>query len=220
MLSKDESLESPVQEATTEAFWSSLSRGIHSAAQPLTILRASLGKDQTDRMSLIELRKLATSSAMEVERVCTFFNFLQQLVVIESVKPQLLEMPIQPLIAYVTDGFNLLFERDGMFLRSMVADSCQPLLINRARTLQALSSVLLIAHGVSHAQDTVELTASSSSSNAVKVVVRNVKSYVDAMNEEASLSMVLADANIRSQRGSFSWTLQPFSVQIQFDEAF
>jgi len=157
---------------------------------------------------------------MEVERVCTFFNFLQQLVVIESVKPQLLEMPIQPLIAYVTDGFNLLFERDGMFLRSMVADSCQPLLINRARTLQALSSVLLIAHGVSHAQDTVELTASSSSSNAVKVVVRNVKSYVDAMNEEASLSMVLADANIRSQRGSFSWTLQPFSVQIQFDEAF
>jgi hypothetical protein len=196
-----------------------MSRGIHSAAQPLTILLASLAKDQTDRMSLIELRELATRSAMEVGRVCTIFNFLRESIVTESVKPQLSEMPVYPLVAHVTEGFNLLFERDGMFLKSTVADSCRPVMINRERTLQAISRVVLIAHGISHANDTVELTASSSSSHTVKIIVRNVKSYVDAMSEEASLSMVLADANTQSQQGRFLWSLKPFGVQFEFDEA-
>jgi hypothetical protein len=82
-----------------------------------------------------------------------------------------------------------------------------------------LSTVLLIAHAVSHPQDTVELIASSSSSNSVQVVVRNLASYVDAMNAEASLSMALAEANIRSQQANFSWSLQPFSVQIELQGA-
>jgi hypothetical protein len=35
------------------------------------------------------------------------------------------------------------------------------------------------------------------------------------MNVEASLGMAFAEANIRSQQAEFSWTLQPFSVQIE-----
>jgi hypothetical protein len=151
--------------------------------------------------------------------VCALFSCLQQLVSTESIKPHLSETPLLPLLAHVADGVNLLFEEGGMFIRSMVPDTCQPVLIDRARTLQALSTVLLIAHAVSHPQDTVELIASSSSSNSVQVVVRNLASYVDAMNAEASLSMALAEANIRSQQANFSWSLQPFSVQIELQGA-
>jgi hypothetical protein len=162
-------------------------------------------------MSIEELRELVASSAVETQRLCTHFSCLQQLVSTESVKPHLSETPI--------DGVNLLFEEDGIFLRSIVSDTCQPVFIDRARTLQALSTVLLIAHAVSHPQDTVELIASSSSSNAVRVVVRNLASYVGAMNAEASLSMAFAEANIRSQQAEFSWSLQPFSVQIELQRA-
>jgi hypothetical protein len=102
-----------------------------------------------------------------------------------------------------------------MFLRSTAPETCLPALINPPRTLQALSSVLLIAHAVSKPQDTIELTASPSSSNAVRVVVQNVHSYVDAMSAEQSLNMALAEANIRSQQASLSWSLQPFNVQIE-----
>jgi signal transduction histidine kinase len=192
-----------------------LSQGIHAAAQPLAILRASFDSSYTDRMSLEELRELAARSALEVERVCTLFSCLQQLVSAESIKPELCETAIQPLLAHVTDGVNLLFEKDGICLRTVVQESCQPVLLNPARTLQALSNVLLVAHALSRPQDTVELTASSSASHTVQVVVRNVNAHIGAMNAEQSLGMALAEANIRSQQGSLSWSLQPFSVQIE-----
>lgn len=205
--------------SASETLCKNLSQGIHAAAQPLAILRASLGNSYMDRMSAEELRELAASSALEVERVCTLFSCLQQLVSVESIKPQLSEEAIPPLLAYVADGVKLLFDEDGMMLDSMVSESCKPALINRARTLQALSSTLLVAHAVSRPRETVELIASPSSDNTVQIVVRNTHSYVDAMNAEQSLSMSLAEANMRSQQASFSWSLRPFNVQIELQRA-
>ncbi len=204
--------------SASEALCFNLSQCIHAAAQPLAILRASLGNGRVDRMSPEELRELAASSAAEVERLCTLFSCLQQLVSTESTKPQLSETSILPLLAHVADGVNLLFKEDEILLRSIVSDDCQPVLIDKARTLQALSTILLIAHAVSRPRDTVELIASSSS-NAVRVVVQNLTSYVDAMNAETSLSMAFAEANIRSQQADFSWSLKPFSVQMELQGA-
>jgi signal transduction histidine kinase len=201
--------------SASETLCSNLSKGMHAAAQPLTILRASFDSIRTDRMSAGELRELVASSTMEVERVCKLFSYLQQLVSAASVKPELSKTQIQPLLARVTDGVELLFAKDGMHLRSIASDPCPQVLINPARTLQALSSILLVAHALSQPQDTIELIASSSSSNALRVVVQNVHLYVDALNAEQSLNMALAEANIRSQQASLSWSLQPFSVQIE-----
>ena len=93
--------ESPALRSASERLCLNLSRGLHAAAQPLAILRASLGASQTDRLSLFELRELAANSAAEVERVCTLFSALQQLVSIESVEPHLSPTPIAPLLAHV-----------------------------------------------------------------------------------------------------------------------
>jgi hypothetical protein len=203
--------------SASEALCLNLSKGIHAAAQPLAVLRAGLDGIHTDGMSIEELRELVASSTMEVERVCTLFTYMQQLVSAVSIKPDLFETQLLPLLAHVTDGVELLFARDGMFLRSIASDTCLPALINPARTLQALSSVLLVAHAVSQPLDTIELIASSSSTDVVRVVVQNEHSYVDAMNAEQSLNMALAEANIRSQQASLSWSLQPFSVQIDLN---
>jgi len=205
--------------SVSETFCLNLSQGIHAAAQPLTILRASLDSSHTDHMNAEELRELVVSSAIEVERVCTLFSCLQQIVSTERIKPSLSEMPLLPLLTHAIDGVRLLFEKDEMFLNSTAPDTCGSVLVNRARTLQALSSVLLLAHVVSHPQDTVEVIASVSSPNTVRVVVRNVRSYVDAMDAEQNLNMALAEASIRSQQASLSWTLQPFNVQIELQRA-
>ena len=133
----------------------------------------------------------------------------------ESTKPQFSETSIPDLLAHVADGVNLLFKEDRIILRSIVSEDCQPVLIDKMRTLQALSTVLLIAHAVSRPEDTVELIASSSSSNVVRVVVQNLTSCVDQINAETSLSMAFAEANIRSQQADFSWSLRPFTVQIE-----
>src|SRR5271156_573833 len=101
-----------------ESLCSNLSQGIHAAAQPLTILLASLSKAHTDRMSTEELRELAASSSEEVQRVCTLFGYLQELVVAESIKPKLSATAILPLLGSAVEGVQLLFHQQEMILSS------------------------------------------------------------------------------------------------------
>jgi signal transduction histidine kinase len=217
MISEWKVVESSFAMASSDTLCSHLARGLHAAAQPLTVLLASLGAANTDRMNAAELRELTASSAVEVQRVCTLFRCLQQLVIVESIKPQLSATPILPLLAHVADGVNRMFEKDGMCLSSMVPTTCEPVLIDRMRTEQALSSVLLAAHAFGRKQDTIDLIASSTA-NTVQIVVRNVNLSMDAMSTEESLSMALAEANIRSQQGSFSVNMRPFTVQVELQK--
>jgi len=215
MTNQTESGEISASGSSSEILYSNLSKGLHAAAQPLTILRAGLGIGLASPLSLGELRELVASSYVEVERVCGLFDYLQQLVFVASTKPSLTAAPILPLVAGAADGVCALFEHDGMVLTSMLPDACDPVLIDKARTFRALSSVLLIVHGLSRAPDTVELIVSSSPPNSIRIVVRNLNLYLDALGEEPSLSMAIAAANIRSQQAGFSWNLQPFSVEIE-----
>ena len=216
MTNQTESGEFSASRSSSEILSSNLSKGLHAAAQPLTILRASLGIGLARSLSLSELRELAASSYVEVERVCCLFDYLQQLVIVASTKPSLTAAPILPLVADAAEGVSILFEHDGMVLSSQLPDACDPVLIDSVRTLRALSSVLLIVHGLSYARDIVELIVSSSTPNSIRIIVRNQNLYVAALSEEASLSMAIADANIRSQHAGFSWNLKPFSVEIEF----
>jgi hypothetical protein len=204
--------------SASEILCSNLAQGIHAAAQPLAVLLASLSKDYTDRMNSDELRELTASSATEVKRVCTLFGCLQQLVIAESIKPQLSPIPLLPLLTYAANGVNLLFQQDGISLRSVLPDTCPPVLIHRARTLQALSRVLLIVHGLSRAQDTVELIAAASA-NVVQIVIQNLNLSAAMINAEARLSMAVAEANMRSQQAGLSLSLQPFTVRIELPRA-
>lgn len=201
----------------SETLCSNLALGIHAAAQPLAVLQASLSREHTDRMTVGELRQLAASSAVEVQRVCTLFNCLQQLVMAES-EPQLSPMPILPLLADAVDGVSLLFQNDGISLISKMPDTCPVGLIDRSRTLHALSRVLLVAHALSSRHDSVELTASLSA-HAVQIAVRNVNSSPNPINTEMTLSVAIAAANIRSQQAAFSYSLRPFEVHIELPQA-
>jgi hypothetical protein len=187
---------------------------LHAAAQPLAILRASLGGDHTDRLTADELRELVVASGVEVERVCTLFSGLQQLVSTESIKPHLSAIQIAPMLVHVAEGVDLLFKDNGMLLSLELPETCLPVLIDSARTQQALSSVLLVAHSVSRAPDTVELIASPIAAG-FRVVVRNLNSQVGAVSAEARLGMAIAETSFRSQQAVFSWSLKPFNVQIE-----
>lgn len=208
----------PPPRSASEALCSNLSRGLHAAAQPLAILRASLGVGHVDRLSVDELRTLVATSAVEVERVCTLFSGLQQLVSLESIQPRLSPTPLLPLLAQVVEGVELLFKADGMFLQPEWPETCPPVLIDSGRAQQALSGVLLVAHAVSRAPDTAELIVFPGL-DTVRVVVRNLNSQVGALDGEARLGMAIAEANFSSQRAVFSWSLRPFNVLIQLQTA-
>lgn len=203
----------------TAILCSNLATGLHAAAQPLAILRASFGNEEIESMSWSELKELANSAAIHVERVCALYSYIEQLVSTESIKPQLTSMHIKPVLEDIVDGVCLLFEDQGMSLNLRVSDKCEPVLISRVRTVQALSSALMIAQTVSRAPDTIELTASPSLTDGVRVDVRSAKSHVEVLDAEAKLRMDIAETNIRSQGATFSWRLQPFNVEIELRKA-
>src|ERR1700748_715737 len=124
---------------------SNLAFGIHAAAQPLAVLQASLGKEQADRMSAGELRQLIASSALEVQRVCSIFHCLQQLVMAES-EPMVMPIPVVPLLEEAVDGVRLLFET--VALQTQWTGAAPVALLHRQRTIHALSRVLLAAHAM------------------------------------------------------------------------
>ena len=67
-------------------------------------------------------------------------------------------------------------------------------------------------------QDVVELIASSSA-DAVQILVRNLHLSVAGINPEASLSLAVAEADMRSQQAGLSLSLQPFTVRIDLPRA-
>jgi len=209
---KEKAIDSLQQKlSTTDSLCSNLSHGLHAAAQPLTILRASLS--DTDDMTLTEFQLLAANSAKEVERICSLFSYMQQLVTNESVKPRLAETEIISLIDDVTDGLDLLFRESQMALKIALPNVCDTVVIDTVRTRQALSSVMLIAHAISDKGDTIEVTVTSSS-HFVQITIANSQRSPSILNAETRLSMGLAEANIQNQQGVFQYDLNPFYVCI------
>jgi hypothetical protein len=219
MVSETQSMATSPQKPALEILCSTVLDGLHATAQPLTILRAGLGDSNLDLMSAVELRDLISTSAIEVERLCTLFHRLQDLVFTESSKPELSLTPILPLLVSAADRDIQLFQAEGMYLQTALPDACPPVLINSARTLQALSQILLIVHSLSHSGDTIELSARYEPSLGVRVEIRNPDAPSARTRAETRLSMALAAAIMRSQRAAVTWTLHPLSAIIDFEEA-
>jgi hypothetical protein len=211
-------MEATVAKAALETLCRNLSQGLHAAAQPLTILLAGVENPFLDEMSNAELREFVSSSAIEVERVCAHFSYLQELVSAESIEPELLATPLLQILANAIEGVDLLFRESGISIRSTVPDACQTVAINPKRTLAALSSVLLISHAVSHLGDTVEAVVSVDSPDSVQVVLLNKNAHRASLNTDEGLSMALAEANVRSQGATMSWSLEPFTVLFAFSK--
>jgi hypothetical protein len=106
-----------------------------------------------------------------------------------------------------------------MYLETALPGACPPVLINSARTLQALSQILLIVHSLSHSGDTIELSAHHLPSQGVRVEIRNPDAQPARTRAETRLSMALAAAIMRSQRATVAWNLHPLSAIIEFEEA-
>jgi hypothetical protein len=202
----------------TEIFYSNLSHTMHAAAQALTVLQLSHNTERLRSMDRDELVKLALSSSQEVERLCIVLGYLQQFVAIQRSNPKLAHVEMAILIADVIEGLHLLFRDAGISLVSLVPNACDPVLINAAKVSHALGAVLLVAYGIAKRKDTVEL-AVSCLLNTVEIEVRTLGSHMASIDADMSLRLGMAEANIRSQKGIFSWAIEPFYAKISLRKA-
>jgi len=204
----------PIDERTVApppSFYAHLAEGLHAAAQPLTVLLAGLSKEHIETLPAEELRELVAGSAAEVERVCTLFHHLQELVAAESLPPDLAPASILTLVQQVVASTRLLFEQDGIALIVAAPVHCPSLPLDRERTLQALANVLFAAHAISRRNDTVELAVSYPGTH---IRVHSRQGRGAAAGLELELGMAVAEAHIRSQHGVFSWNPRPFEATV------
>ncbi|HEY4356197.1 MAG TPA: hypothetical protein VGN16_10655 [Acidobacteriaceae bacterium] len=203
---------------TSDPFHESLLQGMHTAAQPLAILRAKFYPELVERMNEEELRELASTTTAQVERLCTLFANLQQLVGAGTAHPKVENTEVQSLLEYVIEGMDLWFQDSGMQLKLLTEGALPPVSIDPQRTRQALSSILLIAHSVSTSGDHLEMTASEVP-DGVQVTVCNQNSAPKSLSGESNLGLAVAETYVRSQGGDFSLELQPFAVTVRLPAA-
>jgi hypothetical protein len=199
---------------TMDALCKDLVQGLHAAAQPLTILKASLDPTNHAEQSTEEMRRLLKQSAKEVDRLCLLFNYLQQFVAIESTKAESEIQNLPNLLTHTIEGIDLLFIDAGV--RLVIEDIEQLLpfaLLDSSRFEYALSTILLIALGLATKGDEIFVT-SSSPGDFIQVRTRQPLSAAHTMGADNRLSMALAAANLRSQGAALTWQENPLTVHI------
>jgi hypothetical protein len=212
---KDPNTNSPSASlSSVEALCGNLIDGMHAASQPLTILRASLGSPDVARQSVEELRKLLRQSSREVERLCVLFNYLQQFVVVESIKaePEIQDLP--SILSHALEGVDLLFDEAGIALTyRQTAEATPYVLVDSSRLEQALNGILLVVLSRAESGDEV-LVQTRTPGDFVEILVESAIASPADMVTEARLRLALAAANLRSQSANMTWSDRPFAVQI------
>jgi hypothetical protein len=89
-----------------------------------------------------------------------------------------------------------------------------PALGDYARTLQALTAALKTAISLSSVGDRIEVRATHSGV-FLRLAVSNARAHGGTLNSSQRLALALAEANIRSQEGSFKLAEDPFSVSME-----
>jgi hypothetical protein len=201
-------------DSATDALCKDLIQGLHAASQPLTILRASLGVSGMAEQSPEDMRRLLKQSEKEVDRLCQFFNYLQQFVVVESVKaePEIENLP--RLLMHTVEGVDLLFAEAGISLAIQRIEEFPPFVfLDSSRFEQALSTILLVALGRAARGDEV-LVTNASSGDFIEISLRQALIGTTSMAADVRLSLALAAANLRSQGAELAWQEHPFTARI------
>src|SRR5450756_2627989 len=145
MISASKADEPRVVPSPWQVFCENLSETLHAAAQPLTVLQASVTCGNFEAMSKRQLIDAAQGSAFEVDRLCKAFGYMQQFILTESVKPKLNPENLDVVMAEVMQGVEGLFRDAHVTLISQLPSHSQAVLIDGKRSNQALSGALLIA---------------------------------------------------------------------------
>lgn len=197
---------------TTDELCKDLMQALHTASQPLTILRASLDLTNLAGRSEEEMRRLLKQTEHEVERLCLIFGYIQQFVLVGSIDAQVATESLPDLVAHTVEGVDLLFAEAGISLTVKDIKPTSPLiLLDGSRFEYALSAILLVALGVAARGDVVTV---SGTPPGTTIEIAILPTSVKTMSSQTRLSMALAAANLRSQGAALTWQENPFSVQI------
>jgi hypothetical protein len=190
-----------------------MAEGLHAMAQPLTILRSAVAACNAPGIAEGKQRRYLELSIQQVERACSLFECLQDLVIANQTEADREPFDLPELLTAMVEDRKAEFQTSGVELRLVMPSSLQPVLGDVSRTLQAILAALKIAVSFSSSGEVLELAVTTRDGSA-ELILQNSRTYPITLDSPQRLSLALAEANIRSQQGKYVWREDPFIVSL------
>jgi hypothetical protein len=150
-------------------------------------------------------------SVEQVEGACQLFQTLRELVSAWQNAAGRELIDLSQLLASVGEAQSEALQQSGVTLAVLAPDSLPLTLGDKDRTLQTLFGLLQITAAVSAPGDSIELEVTPIAGK-IQLALQNRRASGNYLKSAARLTLALAEANIRSQRGAFQFVEDPLSV--------
>jgi signal transduction histidine kinase len=198
-----------------DRFYANLSHGLHAMGQPLTVIRGAAAACVAPNVTQEDQQRYLKTLADHAAVACGLYHCLRDLVAASQLAAICDPVELDELLAPVVEEQKAALLESGVGIEFMIPRSLRPILADKDRTLQALFAVLKIAASVSAPGDVIEVLVTHSD-EAVALTVQNRRVHGKSLNSLERLSLALAEANIRSQRGGCECIQDPFRVTVTF----
>jgi hypothetical protein len=192
-------------------FYGDIANGLHAMAQPLTILRASMEVLSLPPSAGIDQRRYMEISAAQLERTCTLFTRVQDLVTARFVEAERSRYEVWEIIAPLIEARKQLLQAAGAGIAVASQGPWQPVVGDLHRTEQAVTAVLQIAGEMAERGDVIEISAAPHA-GFLEITIENTRKQKKSIGSAARLNLALAEENVLSQQGRYELTREPFKV--------
>jgi hypothetical protein len=194
-------------------FFTHLAQGLHAMAQPLTILRSIAAAFAAPELAEIERLRYLDISREQVERTCSLFEGLQDLVIAKRHKSNDTSFDLTHLVTALVTDLKSSREVPGAELNVNLPGKPVVLYGDAAWTRQAAGAVLKVGLSLSEPGDVSEVLLEDLGDSA-ELTVRNSKRRAMPLNSLHLLRLALAETNMRTQNGRYECIADPFCVRL------
>lgn len=188
-----------------------ISNGLHALAQPLTILRSTIGLIDLSMEAGTDGRRYVDLSVQQMDRTCRLFASIQGLLASKMEPPIRAEADLRWMLSNIIDERAGTLERLGIGIAVRIPDSIRKVICDPRRTEQAFSAVLDAGAAICRRGDVIELKAFHSE-EFYEFTVQRAGRHGNRIDSSSRLYLSLAKENILSQEGMYQFTGDPFCV--------
>lgn len=192
-----------------DPFCADLVNGLHALAQPLSVLRAASEILVLPRMQGVDQRHYIETWCAQVERACTLFGSVQDLMATQLTAADRVRFDMWELLAPMIDDQRALLHSTGVGIAVSNTAPWVPVWGDAARTAHALGAVLKMAATLASRGDVIELHGWCDA-GSMQLRFQNTRRHGRKMSSSDRLSLSLAAANITSQHGTYDVAEDPF----------
>ena len=196
-----------------EQFCAEVADGLHTLAQPLTILRSAIAMMAMGKDGGTENKRYLELSVRQIERTCQLFSSLQDLLAAKTVSVESEPIDIACLLSQTIEDCSEILQERGVGLTMDISESADTVYGDPQRTRRAIAGAIEVAASVSSAGDVIKIDTSASE-DVLEISVESTCRLDNGLKSLERLHLSLTRANILSQRGQYQFTEEPFRISL------